>query len=156
PSEVDVAARGCIGRVRSRAEPEVVFEARWDWLGLLAYARLRVVGPAGREAHPGPLQRADPPVADQLAGTPEPPVRTLVAPGLEHDARLAHRVAHRTPFRHSQRQRFLAINVLLGLAGREHRDRVPVVRGADLDRIDVIPAQDLPEVDVGVATAVSP
>ncbi len=88
------------------------------------------------------LQVADPAVADQLAGAAEAMVRPLLAAGLEDDVMLAHRVAHGAALGDRQRQRLLAVDVLAGLARLDHRDRVPVVRRADLDGVDVFPAQD--------------
>ena len=156
PAEVDVAAGRGIRGVGGRAEPEVVLEALGDRLGLLVVARLGVVGPARGQADADALQVADPAVADQLAGAAESLVGTLLAAGLEDDLGLVDRVAHRAALGDRQRQRLLAVDVLPGLAGRDDRDRVPVVRRADLDGVDVVPAQDLAVIDVGLAAAVGP
>src|SRR5262249_39270447 len=45
--------------------------------------------------------------------------------------------------------------VLAGLAGGDDRDRMPVIRRADLDSIDVGPAQELTIVDIGIAAAIA-
>src|SRR5262249_27625243 len=81
-------------------------------------------------------------------------IGALLAARLEDDARLADRVAHRTAFRDRERERLLAIDILLRPARLDHGDRVPVVRGADLDRVDVRPAEELAVIDDRVAAAV--
>ncbi len=148
PAEVDVAPRRRIGGLGRRAEPDVVLESFGHRLGLLVVAGLGVVGPAAGQADADRAQVADPAVAHQLAGAAEPPVRTLLAAGLENDVRLVDRVAHRAALGDRERQRLLAVDVLLGLAGLDDHDRVPVVGSADLDGVDIRRPEDLAKIGV--------
>ena len=52
------------------------------------------------------------------------------------------RIDHRPAFHDRHRERFLYINILSRLAGRDHLDRVPVVGRGDHDRVDVLSIED--------------
>ena len=62
------------------------------------------------------LELADASVAHQFAGQAEPPVAALLGAGLEHDLVVAHGLDQPLAFVDGQRQRFLAVDVLLRLA----------------------------------------
>src|SRR5208282_152307 len=156
PAEVDVAPRGGVGSGGRRAKPGVVFKTLRHRLGPLPVRRLGQVGTATRLAHANGLEIADPAVANQLASAAEVVVGPLLAARLEDHVVLANRVAHGAALDDGERQGLLAVDVFPRLAGLDHRDRVPVVRCADLDGVDIVAAQDLAEIDACVAAAIGP
>src|SRR5262249_30289340 len=116
PAEVDVAARLGVWGVGRGPEPAVVLEPLGHGLRVLVVAGLGVVRPAAGQPDLDRAELADPAVADELAAVTEAAVGSLLAAGLEDDAGLAHRVAHGAAFGDRERQRLLAVDVLLGPA----------------------------------------
>src|SRR5262249_42301492 len=107
------------------------------------------------DVHLDHLDLADAAAADILDGGAELAVGALLAAGLQDAVELAHRVDHGRGLVGGQRQRLLAVNVLLRLAGIDGEDGVPVVGGGDDDGVDVVALEEVAVVVVGGAALVS-
>ena len=140
-----------VGTHRGLSEPRGPIQ---PWLHLL----LGQIAPAARSAD-ADLDRADlaqPPAADELDGPAKraEDAGSLLAAGLHHAVVFTYGIDAKLGLGDRQRQRFLAIDVLTGLAGFDDRDRVPMVGGGDHHGIDVVAADDLAEIVGIVATLV--
>ncbi len=116
-----MTARGGIRSVGGRSEPTVVLEALRHRFRRLVVSRLGIVLASLGQSDANLAKSADPSVANEFAGATEAVIGTLLAPGLEDHVRLVYRIAHRAPFGDRERERLLAIDVLLGLAGLDDR-----------------------------------
>ena len=99
--------------------------------------------------------RADPPVADQLAGEPAARLRAALAAGLHHPAVPPRRLDHRPALADRQRERLFDVHVFAPATGRDRGNGVPVVGRGDADRVDVVPFEQLAEVAVDPAIAMA-
>ena len=100
------------------------------------------------------MDLADPAVSNQLAGAAEVPVRALLASRLPDDLVFLHSIGHRPALGYRQRERLLAIDILLG-ARRVDRDQgVPVIGSPYIDRVDVLASDDVAKILIALAALV--
>ena len=146
PAESAVAAFVHVFHLRRLAEPEVKIQSRRRHLAGLERPAAK---PAGNP-HVHFLKLADAAVADQFAREAEPPVAALLRAGLENNFIFAHGLDDVPALVNRQRQRLLAVNVLLRVRGGDVHERVPVIRRGLNDDVNVVPLQHLSEVGVFV------
>ncbi len=135
------AEHGVVRPLRRRPEPEIPVETRLQGF-------LRQIAPfAGRaDADDDVLDLAQPPVAHEFAGLAKFTGRTLHAARLEHPVVAAHGVHHRARLGDRQRQRLLAIDVLLRVGRGDHVQRVPVIRRGDDHGVNVLAREQIAEI----------
>ena len=74
-----------------------------------------------------------------------------MAPGLKNALVLPHRIDHRAALRDRQRHRFLAINILAGLARHHCHHAMPMIGHHDRHGVDILSRQHFAEIGVNVA-----
>ena len=89
---------------------------------------------------------ADRPGVDHVGELRIQPRRPPVCADLHDPLVFAGRVDHGPALGDGRRQRLLDIDVLAGLASRDHLDRMPVVGGCDHHGVDVFTIENRPEI----------